>query len=265
MDIPQFFLSDLLKLNICLDDEQLAQFMRYIELLMASNKRMNLTSITERNEICKKHFIDSLALVNYGIFAGGSQAPNINIIDVGSGAGFPGIPLKIAFPRLDVTLLDAREKRVAFLDHVIGELGLAGIRAVHSRAEDMARLPAYRDGFDLCVSRAVAQLFVLAEYCLPFVKRGGLFVAYKANGDGAGGGIRESNIAAKGHGLARELAEAEKHVALLGGRFDRCVEYDLPHSDIARVLVGISKVSPTPDKFPRRAGMAAKGRGRGLT
>ena len=241
MDIPQFFLSDLQQLNIRLDDEQLTQFMRYAKLLMASNERMNLTSITERNEIFKKHFIDSLALVNYGIFTDGSQAPNINIIDVGSGAGFPGIPLKIAFPWLDLSLLDARRKRIIFLDYLIGALELTDIRVIHGRAEDLARPDTFRDSFGFCVSRAVAPLSVLAEYCLPFVKPGGLFIAYKAGGD-----------------VASELAKAEKTVTLLGGCLDKQVDYILPNSDIARTLIGIRKTGPTPVKYPRRAGMATK-------
>lgn len=217
-----------------LSEEQLSQFSVYADMLLDWNEKMNLTAITDPFEIAVKHFADSL----YGLqFLG----KNDRIIDVGTGAGFPGIPLKIARPELSCTLLDSLNKRLRFLDAVVSELKLSDTETIHSRAEDgAAKKSPLREGFDVCVSRAVSQLNVLSEYCLPYVKTGGLFLAYK------GGGINE------------ELDEAMNAIKTLGGEIDRVFRYTIPETDIAHSIVVIRKTRPTPPKFPRLQGKIAK-------
>lgn len=232
------------ELGLCLSEKQLEQFFRYYELLVEWNQVMNLTAITEEREVVRKHFVDSLSLVKAaeGLSAqcGQSEGASLRVIDVGTGAGFPGIPLKIAFPQLQVTLLDSLNKRVKFLNTVCGELGLLGIQAVHGRAEDFGRMADYREQFDLCVSRAVANMASLSEYCLPFVKTGGRFIPYKS------GEIDE------------ELAGAERAVSLLGGERRGVVRFVLPGGEETRSLVVIEKKRPVPKKYPRKAGLPAK-------
>ena len=202
---------------------------------MEWNKVMNLTGITEYQEVVEKHFLDSLSIVKVMDM---DQAERV--IDIGTGAGFPGIPLKIAFPKLDIVLLDSLNKRIRFLDHVIEELGLEGIRTIHGRAEDYARDGKYRERFDLCVSRAVANLSSLSEYCLPYVKVGGRFVSYKS------GDIEE------------EVNDASKAIALLGGKKERIEKFQLPDTDIQRSFVVIGKTKNTQKRYPRKAGMPTK-------
>ena len=221
--------------GIKLSDHQVSQFIRYYELLIEWNKVMNLTAITEYGEVMQKHFVDSLALVRTGKVTGREK-----IIDIGTGAGFPGIPLKIAYPDLEVVLLDSLNKRIKFLNEVIEKLGLSGIRAVHGRAEDFARQTEYREQFDFCVSRAVANLASLSEYCLPYVKKGGYFISYKS------GNIQE------------EMEQAKKAVYVLGGDRRDTIHFSLPGSDIERSLVVIQKINTTPKKYPRKAGTPAK-------
>ena len=229
------FKTGLEALGICLNESQLIQFMRYYALLVEWNSFMNLTAITEYDEVCTKHFLDSLSLCKAL-----DCTQELTVIDVGTGAGFPGIPLKIAFPNLSITLLDSLGKRVNFLKEVIGALGLEGIEAIHGRAEDYAKPNMLREQFDVCVSRAVANLSSLSEYCIPYVKVGGLFISYKSEK------------------LAEEKAAAEHAVSLLGGEFLEQVEFFLPNSDIYRNLVVIKKGKCTPKKYPRKAGVPTK-------
>ena len=222
-------------LGIALSEQQSDQFMSYYELLIERNKVMNLTAITELDEVMQKHFVDSLALVK----AVGPEGKK-RLIDIGTGAGFPGIPLKIVFPDLEVVLLDSLNKRVKFLDDVIEALQLRGIKAIHGRAEDFARQKEYREGFDYCVSRAVANLSSLSEYCLPYVKTGGCFISYKS------GNIEE------------ELRQAKRAMFLLGGEKKDVVKFNLPGSDIERSLIVVEKINATSKKYPRKAGIPAK-------
>ena len=229
------FQNDLQVLGILLNDQQINQFLEYYELLVEWNEFMNLTAITEYDEVMKKHFVDSLSLIKtYDV------TKRATIIDVGTGAGFPGLALKIAYPDLQVTLLDSLNKRIKFLDEVIVQLGLTGVETVHGRAEDFAKPGKLREKFDVCVSRAVANMTSLSEYCLPFVKVGGEFISYKSEK------------------MNEEMESAKKAISILGGKFDRCEEFMLPESDIFRNLVVIKKVKETPTKYPRKAGMPTK-------
>ena len=235
MEKTDRFLKSLEKLNIHLNEKQVYQFVKYYEMLIETNKVMNLTAITDFDEVIDKHFVDSLALI---------QAIDLNkelkVIDVGTGAGFPGIPLKIAFPELDILLLDSLNKRIHFLDQVISELGLENIQTIHGRAEDFGRNPLYREKFDLCVSRAVANLSTLSEYCVPFVKVDGYFISYKS-------------------GKVQEELDASRHaVDILGGKVEKCLNYALADTDMERSLVVIHKLKPTKKAYPRKAGKPSK-------
>lgn len=235
MEKTDRFLKSLEKLNIHLNEKQVYQFMKYYEMLIETNKVMNLTAITDFDEVIDKHFVDSLALI---------QAIDLNkelkVIDVGTGAGFPGIPLKIAFPELDILLLDSLNKRIHFLDQVISELGLENIQTIHGRAEDFGKNPLYREKFDLCVSRAVANLSTLSEYCVPFVKVDGYFISYKS-------------------GKVQEELDASRHaVDILGGKVEKCLHYALADTDMERSLVVIHKLKPTKKAYPRKAGKPSK-------
>lgn len=223
------------ELSILLNDKQIQQFEQYYNILVEWNKVMNLTAITEYEEVVEKHFLDSLTIVN------AIHVKKIEtLIDVGTGAGFPGIPLKIAFPHLKVTLLDSLNKRIKFLNEVINLLELNDIKAIHGRAEDYAKQAEYREQYDICVSRAVANLATLSEYCLPYVKVDGLFVPYKS------GEIDE------------ELKSSEKAVSILGGKVEEVVKFQLPGTDIGRSFVKIHKIKETKKKYPRKAGMPTK-------
>lgn len=223
------------ELSIVLNDKQIQQFEQYYNILVEWNKVMNLTAITEYEEVVEKHFLDSLTIV-YAI----NMEKIETLIDVGTGAGFPGIPLKIAFPYLKVTLLDSLNKRIKFLNEVIDLLELNDIKAIHGRAEDYAKQAEYREQYDICVSRAVANLATLSEYCLPYVKMDGLFVPYKS------GEIDE------------ELKSSEKAVSILGGKVEEVVKFQLPGTDIGRSFVKIHKIKETKKKYPRKAGMPTK-------
>lgn len=223
--------------EVLLSEKQLNQFYQYYELLIKWNEVMNLTAITELEQVVTKHFVDSLSLAKIV----DNLEDKISLIDVGTGAGFPGIPLKIAFPEIKITLLDSLNKRVKFLDEVIGQLGLNEIETVHGRAEDLGRDGKYREKFDLCVSRAVANLSTLSEYCLPFVKKDGCFVSYKS------GKVEE------------ELVQAKGALKLLGGKIEDTVSFCLPREDGERCLVKIRKVENISKKYPRKAGVPGRG------
>lgn len=229
------FEMDLFDLDIELDAKQLCQFIQFYELLAEWNSFMNLTAITEFDDVMKKHFIDSLSIVKAV-----DMKKEMKCIDIGTGAGFPGIPIKIAFPHLKITLLDSLKKRVTFLDHVINELGLKSIEALHGRAEDYAAPGKLRERYDLCFSRAVANLSTLSEYCIPYVKQNGFFVSYKSEK------------------ITEEMKSSYKAIQILGGKLEKQVDFTLPESDIYRNLIVIKKVKQTPGKFPRKAGVASK-------
>lgn len=223
------------ELGIKQDQNQLERFHKFYQLLIEWNKVMNLTGITEYEDVVEKHFVDSLSII---------KAVDLSrihtVIDVGTGAGFPGIPLKIAFPHLRVVLLDSLNKRIKFLDEVISQLGLTEIRTIHGRAEEYARKEEYREQFDLCVSRAVSNLSTLSEYCLPYIQVGGMFVPYKS------GEIDD------------EVEQSKKAVRILGGNIKEVMKFELPGTDIHRSFVLIHKEQHTQKKYPRKAGIPAK-------
>lgn len=227
------FIEEAKKINIVFTELQLQQFRIYYDMLVEKNKVMNLTGITEWDEVLEKHFLDSISLIRAI-----DLSQDISVMDMGTGAGFPGIPLKIAFPNLRVTLADSLNKRVLFLQEVIDELKLEGIEAIHGRAEDLARDKNYREQYDLSVSRAVANLSTLSEYCLPFVKLGGKFISYKS------GEIEE------------EVAASKSAVFLLGGKINDTVKFELGES--GRSFIIVDKVKGTPKTYPRKAGTPSK-------
>lgn len=222
-------------LGIQLSEQQIEQFENYYNILIEWNQVMNLTGITDYDEVMRKHFVDSLSIVKAIDISNYST-----LLDVGTGAGFPGIPLKIVYPHLRVVLLDSLNKRINFLNEVIAKLGLSGIEAIHGRAEDYARQKGYREQFDIVVSRAVANLSSLSEYCIPYTKDKGLFISYKSGN------------------VDTEYKEAKKAVFLLGGKEKEVVKFMLPGSDIERSLVVIEKVKNTPKTYPRKAGLPSK-------
>ena len=228
------FKKGLEDLSIILDEHQVKQFLDYYELLINWNKVMNLTSITDFTEVITKHFLDSLSIVKI------HYPKSDKILDLGTGAGFPGIPIKIAFPNTQIVLMDSLNKRVNFLNEVIDKLKLDKISAIHGRAEDLGKDPSYRDGFDICTSRAVARLSVLSEYCIPFLKKGGYFISYKS------GKITE------------ELDEAKRAIEILGGTIKKKSEFQLSGTDMGRSLILIEKVKNTPKRYPRMAGKPTK-------
>ena len=223
------------EISVDLSDDQVKQFFLYYKMMIEWNQFMNLTAITDMKEAVFKHFVDSVSLVKAM-----DVSRETSLIDVGTGAGFPGIPLKIVFPALKVTLLDSLNKRVRFLNEVIDKIGLKEISAIHGRAEDVGRNPEYRERYDMCVSRAVANLATLSEYCLPFVKIGGSFVSYKA------GAIED------------ELSQAKNAVKILGGKVEKVVNFRIEEIGAERSLVQIVKKDRTGMKYPRKAGVPGK-------
>lgn len=252
------FLEQLNAINVSVSEEMLASFNTYYEMLVEWNKVMNLTAITEKSEVYVKHFLDSLAVaavfqdkefkskynLNFNaetemkkLRSGFLKGQPLRVLDIGTGAGFPGIPLKIAYPNMEVTLLDSLNKRIRFLNEVIQKLNLNGITALHGRAEDFAHKEEYREKYDLCVSRAVANLAVLSEYCIPYVAPGGYFVAYKS-GD-----------------IFVEIEMSVGAIKTLGGNIAGVKKMQLPGTDIERSFVIIKKCANTSKKYPRKAGL----------
>ena len=221
------------KLGINLSEIQLKQFYNYMNLLIEWNKKVNLTAITEPDEIILKHFVDSLTISKY-------ISDGTKVVDVGTGAGFPGIPLKIVRQDVDITLLDSLQKRINFLDEVINELDLEKITTIHSRVEDFGKDKKYREKFDIATSRAVANLSTLSEYLLPLVKVGGKVISMK------------------GSLIQEELENSKNAIKILGGQIEKVDEFDLPNSDISRNIVLIDKIKNTPNRYPRKAGEPSK-------
>lgn len=222
------------KIGVELNQAQLKQFMTYKDMLIEWNEKMNLTAITDDREIILKHFVDCLALCS------GADMSGKKIIDVGTGAGFPGVPVKIACPDIDITLLDSLNKRITFLNELTKALGLEKTDCVHMRAEDGGNDKGLRESFDMCISRAVANLAVLCEYCLPFVRVGGMFISMK------------------GPDVTQEISEAEKAIKVLGGEISEIKKVSIPETDINHSLIIIKKIRSTPSKYPRKAGKVKK-------
>lgn len=229
-------------INITIDSNQMEQLNLYREMLSQRNKTMNLTSINDPQDVEMKHFIDSVSIIPYlqqAISKAGTSLESCNIIDVGTGAGFPGLPLKIIFPDIKITLMDSLQKRVVFLQDVVDSLKLKDINCLHGRAEDMAQLPQHREKYDIAVARAVAPLPVLSEYCLPFVRNNMIFAAMKSK-------------------LSEEIDISEYSIKVLGGQIETLHEFYLPGTDMFRSLLIIRKKSATPPKYPRKAGKPEK-------
>jgi len=224
-----------LPLGIELADKQLQQFAQYQEQLLSWNEKFNLTALTEEKDIMIKHFYDSALGLKVGKWTGQER-----VLDLGTGAGFPGVPLQIILPSLSVVLVDSLQKRVKFLQHLLRVLALDRTEAIHGRAEELGREPGLRDNFDIVVSRAVARLAVLTEYCLPFVKPGGVFLAYKGL-DGQ-----------------KEYAEAGPAINKLGGKLVKIETFSLPEKMGIRTIISIRKTKQTPATYPRRPGIPGK-------
>ena len=234
-DVMKQYLSECIsKIGLTITDYQLEQFDIFYHFLIEKNKVMNLTAITDMEEVVKKHFVDSIALLNYISF------DNQSVIDVGTGAGFPGIPLAIMCPDTEFTLLDSLNKRLRFIDDAIQKCDLSNIILTHNRAEDGGREVALREKFDICVSRAVANMSVLLEYCSPFVKPGGQFISYKS-GD-----------------IAEELQSSETAQQLLSCKLNQLIRFDLLEEDISRSFVVFDKINVLSKKYPRQAGKVKK-------
>lgn len=222
-------------MKIAYSEEMLRQFQRYMELVLEWNEKVNLTAITEKEEFIKRHYVDSIAICGFSQMKEAKR-----IIDVGTGAGFPGIPLAILFPEKEFVLMDSLNKRIKIIDELSKEIRLDNVTFCHERAEDLAQKKEYREQFDLCVSRAVANLSVLSEYCLPFVKVGGWFAAYKSGA------------------AAEELKESRKAIDLLGGHPEDNQLLDIKGYDLDHRILFIKKVKKTLSKYPRKAGTPAK-------
>lgn len=223
------------EIGVDLGEAEAEKFLKYKELLLEWNEKINITAITDEKEVDIKHFLDSLTAFTTDKLSGYER-----IIDIGTGGGFPGIPLKIINKDLEVTLLDSLNKRIIFLQEVIKTLGLTDIEAVHGRAEELSRKEEYREQYDICISRAVASLDTLSEYCLPFVTKGGYFIAMK------------------GPDVEEELNLSKKAIDTLGGKVEEVKLIEIPESDITHSLIIIKKVSNTPKRYPRGGGKPKK-------
>lgn len=233
MNFSEILAQKVTEAGLELSSKQVEQFNKYYEMLIETNKVMNLTAITEPEEVAVKHMVDSLLAFD-------TSFKNKTLADVGTGAGFPGIPLKIYCPSLKVTLIDSLGKRLKFLENVISELGLTDITCEHARAEDAGKNKKFREKYDIVTARAVARLSVLSEYCLPLVKPGGMFIALK------------------GSKYAEEISEGEQALKILGGKLISSDEVKLPGLDDGRAIVKIKKIKPTPAAYPRKAGTPDK-------
>ena len=233
---PEEFRTTVLEMGLALDEKQMAQYARYYELLVEWNEKINLTAITERDEVYLKHFYDSITLgLHTGVLEG-----EITLCDVGAGAGFPSIPLKIAFPNIKVTIVDSLNKRINFLESLFKELGLEGVRCYHDRAETFGQNPDHRAAYDIVTARAVARMSVLSELCVPLVKKGGYFVAMKAASS------------------QEELDDAKAAIATLGGKVEEDYAFELPKEEGERHIILIKKTKETPKKYPRKPGIPNK-------
>ncbi|RNA68019.1 16S rRNA (guanine(527)-N(7))-methyltransferase RsmG [Alteribacter keqinensis] len=231
----QEFQQELKKRGITLSDHQLSQFERYFHILVDWNERMNLTAITAKEEVYLKHFFDSVSAAFYHDFNSVET-----VVDIGAGAGFPSLPLKICFPHLDVTIVDSLNKRITFLHALAEELDLTGVSFYHDRAETFGKKKEHREHFDVAMARAVARLPVLSELCIPLVKKDGTFLAMK------------------GAGAKNELSESKKAFSLLGGELIEANQFTLPQEESERSIIKIKKVNQTPGKFPRKPGTPNK-------
>ncbi|MGO4961855.1 16S rRNA (guanine(527)-N(7))-methyltransferase RsmG [Jeotgalibaca porci] len=233
---PEEFRTAVLEMGLELNEKQMAQYARYYELLVEWNEKINLTAITERDEVYLKHFYDSITLgLHTGVLEG-----EITLCDVGAGAGFPSIPLKIAFPNIKVTIVDSLNKRINFLELLFKELGLEGVRCYHDRAETFGQNPDHRAAYDIVTARAVARMSVLSELCVPLVKKGGYFVAMKAASS------------------QEELDDAKAAIATLGGKVEEDYAFELPKEEGERHIILIKKTKETPKKYPRKPGIPNK-------
>lgn len=221
--------------DIDIDDEKIEKFMKYKEMLKQWNEKINLTAITEDEGIIKKHFLDSIS-----IFSSGVIKENHYVIDIGTGAGFPGIPMKIMMPSLNVLLLDSLNKRINFLNEVIKELELKNIETTHGRAEDIAKVDEYREKFDIATARAVANLTALSEYCIPYVKVGGYFIAMK------------------GPSTDEEIRESKNAIGTLGGKLNNIVDVKIYEEEMQHKLIIVEKVKSTDKKYPRKTSQIEK-------
>ncbi|AJA50121.1 ribosomal RNA small subunit methyltransferase G [Clostridium pasteurianum DSM 525 = ATCC 6013] len=221
--------------GVVFNEEKYNKFMKYKNLIKEWNEKINLTAITEDGEIVKKHFIDSIKIFRFPFLKNAK-----NIIDIGTGAGFPGIPIKIINEEICVVLLDSLNKRINFLNEVIDRLDLKNIKTIHGRAEDYAKNIEYREKFDIATSRAVANMTVLSEFCIPYVKVGGYFVALK------------------GPSIEEEILESKNAIGTLGGRLEDIIKVDIEESDLKHNLVIVKKIKQTPKQFPRKSGIVTK-------
>lgn len=245
MDYFQLMKSSCQDVNLTLDMSKFNSFITYMKLLQQWNEKINLTSIIEDEQIIKKHFIDSIKIFKFKeiikeIVGSSNETKQKRVIDIGTGAGFPGIPMKIMVPELDIVLLDSLNKRIKFLNETITTLNLNGINAIHGRAEDFARDNFYRNNFDFAVSRAVANLAVLSEFSLPYVKVGGYFIAMK------------------GPSVEEEINNSKNALSTLGGKIEEIIKVDIEDTDLKHNIVVIKKLKATSNLYPRKAGLITK-------
>ena len=236
--IKSEFIKNAAEFGIQLEEKTLSLFEIYYKNLLEWNAVMNLTAITEEKDVYEKHFLDSLSIVK--IVSRETLDQGCTLLDLGTGAGFPGLPIAIVFPNVKVVLVDSLNKRIRFLEDTVQKLGLTNVTAVHARAEELAKNKSYREKMDFCCSRAVANLSTLSEYCLPFVKKGGYFISYKTEQ------------------VQVEINQGQKAIKVLGGGNTEAVFFTLPGTDYQRSLVKIEKQAATPAKYPRKAGTPAK-------